>query len=59
MYVPIFNDDSGYQGSTPIKPSLTINFVTFDDAGTYICLAENAAGENISNPVTLIVNGGK
>ncbi|CAC5365722.1 HMCN [Mytilus coruscus] len=56
--VPIFNDDRGYQGSTPIKPSLTINFVTFDDAGTYICLAENAAGENISNPVTLIVDGG-
>ncbi|CAC5390161.1 HMCN [Mytilus coruscus] len=54
----IFNDDLGYQGSTPVTPSLTIDFVTLNDAGTYICLAENAVGENLSNPVTLIVNGG-
>ncbi|CAG2194008.1 unnamed protein product [Mytilus edulis] len=54
----IDNGDQGYQGSTTSTPSLTINFVTTDNAGVYTCFATNAVGTGTSNQGTVILTGG-
>ena len=55
----IDNGASGTQGSTVSNPSLTINFVTTSDAGTYTCFATNIVGTGQSSTSTLTVTGGK
>lgn len=51
--------DSGYQGSTPKIPSLTINIATTSDAGKYTCHATNDIGTNISNTGIVTITGGQ
>ncbi|VDI52918.1 Hypothetical predicted protein [Mytilus galloprovincialis] len=50
--------DSGYQGSAPKSPSLTINIATTSDAGEYTCHATNDIGTNISNTGIVTITGG-
>ncbi|CAC5397792.1 HMCN [Mytilus coruscus] len=54
----IDSGDSGYQGSTPKIPSLTINIATMPDEGTYTCHAINDVGTGISNTGTVTITGG-
>ena len=56
--ININSGDSGYQGSTPGSPSLTINFATTGSNGVYTCFATNAVGTGTSNPTTLTITGG-
>lgn len=55
----IYNGDIGYQGSTPTTPSLTINFASINDTGTYTCHATNDQGTGNSNTGNVTVTGGK
>lgn len=50
--------DSGYQGSAPKMPSLTINIATISDAGKYTCHATNDIGTNVSNTGIVTITGG-
>ncbi|XP_076111872.1 uncharacterized protein LOC143080082 isoform X2 [Mytilus galloprovincialis] len=54
----IYNGDIGYQGSTPTTPSLTINFASINDTGTYTCHATNDQGTGNSNTGNVTVTGG-
>lgn len=56
----ITRDENGYHGRTftTTSPSLTIDHVTKNYAGTYICHATNASGKGTSKSATLILNGG-
>lgn len=49
----------GTTGITLNSPSLTLEFPTFADQGTYTCIAANAIGIGQSKPTTLTVSGGK
>lgn len=53
----IYNGDIGYQGSTPTTPSLTINFASINDTGTYTCHATNDQGTGNSNTGTITITG--
>jgi len=48
-----------YGGSTVDVPSLTINNVEEDDAGSYVCTATNVHGLGVSKQINLVVNGGR
>ncbi|OPL33400.1 hypothetical protein AM593_06933, partial [Mytilus galloprovincialis] len=50
-------DGRKYSGSTVRVPSLTINSANFQDAGTYVCTAENAAGVGSSHNGGVDVTG--
>lgn len=54
----VYNGDVRYESSTSLKPSLTINFTTLHDAGTYTCHATNDVGTGNSNTGTLTITGG-
>ena len=50
----IYGNETGYSGSLPISPSLTISNIDFEHKGWYTCLAVNEIGTGSSAPV--IVN---
>lgn len=49
----------GTTGVTINSPSLTLEFPTFADKGTYTCFAANAIGTGQSQPTVLTILGGK
>ena len=55
---PVVVDGRKYSGSTVRVPSLTINNANFQDEGTYVCTAENAAGVGSSPNGDIDVTGG-
>lgn len=54
----INNGTQGITGCSVNNPSLTINFATPSDEGTYICLAGNVAGLGQSERIKLTVLAG-
>lgn len=59
-FISIINSQAtGTTGITRISPSLTLEFPTFSDQGTYTCIAANAIGIGESKTTTLAVTGGK
>ncbi|CAG2185535.1 COL6A [Mytilus edulis] len=54
---PVVVDGRKYSGSTVRVPSLTINNADFQDEGTYVCTAENAAGVGSSPNGDIDVTG--
>ncbi|VDI16426.1 Hypothetical predicted protein, partial [Mytilus galloprovincialis] len=48
----------GTTGITPNTPSLTLQFSTFSDIGTYTCVAANAIGIRQSHPTIVTITGG-
>lgn len=49
----------GTTGITPNTPSLTLQFSTFSDMGTYTCVAANAIGIRQSHTTIVTITGGK
>lgn len=54
----ITKDTEGVTGSTIDMPTLTIEFVTTHDAGSYTCFAENSIGIGSSRTILVSVIGG-
>ncbi|XP_070202021.1 hemicentin-1-like isoform X2 [Littorina saxatilis] len=52
----VINSGGKYAGSTTTNATLTINSLTREDAGTYVCTATNTMGTGSSQAVTLSVN---
>ncbi|KAK7459748.1 hypothetical protein BaRGS_00038931 [Batillaria attramentaria] len=54
--VDVISSGGKYSGSTTASPTLTINQLTSDDAGIYVCRVENSLGAGHSDDVTVVVN---
>lgn len=54
----IRKDTLGVSGVTLDDPTLTINYVSTSDAGSYTCSAENFVGTGSSKSTILNVDGG-